>query len=368
MTTPRDSATLFVGASSRQEGYTKGVYAFQFNARTGALQSLGIQAEIGSRTYLCGTKSSLYVAHECSEPLASDPSILTGYVSAFGIGENGQLTLLNRRETRGSLSCHVSVSSAEDFIAVSNYGGGSVALYPINVDGSLADLSDFHQYSGGSLVVPDRQDVPRMHSATWVPHTNYVFVADLGNDRIAQFELDKDAKKLVPNATAAFLTRPAGSGPRHLAIHAPLKVAYVVDELANTIGVHSYETTTGTLSADSIQSISTLPSGFAGTSSSSDIHVSTCGNFVYASNRGHDSIAMYRVDKEASGKLELIGFESARGKSPRNFLIFRDFLLAAHQNTNTIEVFRIDASNGKLAHTGVSAECPGPVSLFIAPQ
>uniref|UniRef100_K3WIR0 6-phosphogluconolactonase n=1 Tax=Globisporangium ultimum (strain ATCC 200006 / CBS 805.95 / DAOM BR144) TaxID=431595 RepID=K3WIR0_GLOUD len=385
-----ETATLFVGTYSRKEffvdGQGKGVYAFQFDLLTGALTPLGLQAETGiNPAFVCGTKTTLYVINECDEPLkgaetaATDGAIAassslqeTGYVSALRIGENGHdLTLLNQWETCGSFPCHVSVNPDEDFLTVSNYGGGSVAVFPINADGSLAPMSDLQQFSGASLVVPDRQDGAHMHSTTWVPHTNFAFSADLGNDRVVQFKLQKEAKKLVSNS--AFATRPGGSGPRHMAIHTGLNVAYVLDELSSTIGVHTYDAASGTLSATAIQDISTIPEDFTDVSMPADIHLSTCGNFVYASNRGHDSITAYRInhgheDEADRGKLTLLEIVSTRGKAPRNFLIFRNFLFAANQDTNTIELFHIDAISGKLVFTGTSVECPTPVSLFIPPQ
>lgn len=368
-----DTVTLFVGTYSRKESFVngqgKGVYAFRFNLLTGELAPLGLQATVGiNPSYICGTKKALYAVSECDEPLTSDPTKTTGFVTALAIGENGALTQLTQHETRGSFPCYLSVNSDSDFLAVANYGGGSVALFPINGDGSLAEASDFHEFSGASMVNPDRQEASHLHSTTWGPRSNFLFGADLGNDRVAQLELNKETKKLVTNSTAAFSTRPGGSGPRHLAIHPSLKFAYVLDELSNTIGVHSYDEKTGTLSTTAIQNISTVPLDFTGTSLSADIHISSSGAFVYASSRGHDSIAIYRIDQADGGKLELVGFESTRGKSPRNFLIYRDFLLVANQDTDTIELFHVDGVNGKLAFTGISAACPTPVSLFIAPQ
>lgn len=368
-----DTATLFVGTYSRKESFVdgkgKGVYAFQFNLLTGELSPLGLQAEVGiNPSYLCGTRKALYVVSECDEPLASDATKVTGYVSALAIGDNGALTPLRTLETRGSFPCYVSVSPDSDFLTVANYGGGSVILFPIAADGSLEDASDFHAFTGASLVVPDRQEAAHIHSTTWVPGTNFVFGADLGNDRVAQFELNKATKTLVPNTTATFATRPGGSGPRHLAIHPSLKFVYVLDELSNTIGVHAYDAATGTLSNTAIQNISTLPADFTGHSQSADIHIAPSGDYVYASNRGHDSIAAFRIDHAAGGTLELLEIEPTRGQQPRNFLIYRDFLLVANQDTDTIELFHIDAVNGKLTYTGISAECPTPVSLFVVPQ
>lgn len=365
--------TLFVGTYSRKESFVdgkgKGVYAFRFNLLTGELAPLGLQAEVGiNPSYICGTKKALYAVSECNEPLKSDPSKVTGYVTALAIGENGTLTQLNQHETHGSFPCYLSVNPDNDFLSVANYGGGSVILFPINEDGSLAEASDFHEFHSASMVIPERQEASHLHSTTWGPRSNFLFGADLGNDRVEQLELNKETKKLVANSTAAFATRPGGSGPRHLAIHPSLKFVYVLDELSNTIGVHSYDEKAGMLSTTAIQNISTLPLDSTGTSLSADIHISSSGAFVYASNRGHDSIAIYRIDQADGGKLELIGFESTRGKSPRNFLIYRDFLLVANQDTDNIELFHVDAVNGKLAYTGISASCPTPVSLFIPPQ
>ncbi|TYZ57669.1 hypothetical protein PybrP1_011173 [[Pythium] brassicae (nom. inval.)] len=368
-----DSVILYVGTYSRKEGHVdgkgKGVYAFRFDLLTGALAPLGLQAEVGiNPSYIGGTRKALYAVSECAEPQVGDAGQTTGYVYALAIGADGALTPLNRFETRGAYPCYLSVSPDEDFVAVANYGGGSAVLFPIAADGSLLEAADFHAFDGASLVKPDRQEAAHVHSTTWVPGANYLFAADLGNDRVAQFELDKAAQKLVPNRAGAFASRPGGTGPRHLAIHPSLQFVYVLDELSSTIGVHTYDAATGALSATALQDISTIPDDFTGTTLSADIHLSASGDFVYASNRGHDSIAIFRIKHEERGTLELVGFEPTRGKAPRNFLVYRDFLLVANQDTDTIELFHIDAVNGKLTFTGVTAECPTPVSLFVVPH
>lgn len=370
-----ESVTLFVGTYSRKEGHVdgkgKGVYAFRFDLLTGALTPLGLQAEVGiNPSYIGGTRKALYAVSECAEPQASDAEQTTGYVYALAIGANGALTPLNRFETRGAYPCYLSVSPNEDFVAVANYGGGSAAIFPIAPDGALVDAADVHAFAGASLVKPDRQEAAHVHSTTWVAGatSSFLFAADLGTDRVMQFELDTHAQKLVPNRTTAFASRPGGSGPRHLAIHPSHAFVYVLDELSSTIGVHAYDAATGTIAATAHQNISTVPADFTGTTLGADIHLSASGDFLYASNRGHDSIAIFRIQPDAHGALELVDFESTRGKAPRNFLVYRDFLLVANQDTDTIELFHVDAVNGKLTFTGVTAECPTPVSLFIVPQ
>ncbi|GLD94085.1 hypothetical protein PINS_up002696 [Pythium insidiosum] len=236
----------------------------------------------------------------------------------------GGLDVISRAETGGAGACHVSVSPTEDFVTVSNYGGGSVSAFPINQDtGALGSASDFHQYTGGSHAVADRQDAAHLHSMTWVGNGSHgVFGADLGNDRIVQFAIDPSTGKLVERGRQAFIARPSGAGPRHMAIHPNQRTAAA-------------------------------------------IRVSANGRFVYSSNRGHNSIAIFSIDQ--SGKLSLVGHEPSGGKTPRDFIVHDGFLLVANQDSHNLVVFRVDASTGKLRRTGHSAACGTPVSLFMSP-
>lgn len=368
--TNRDSVLLFVGTYSRDEGWVngtgKGVHVFQFNTRSGALSPVGAKAFGFNPTFIAGTNDRtrrvIYAVNEVADDSQLKPGSKTGYVYAISVDAAGTMTELNRVESGGGGAAHVSVSPNEDYVTASNYGGGSVSIYPIAEDGSLQPASDFHQFVNGSMAKPDRQEAPHMHSMTWVGRGGSVFGADLGNDRIAQFKLDAETGKLVPDATNEFIKRPAGSGPRHMAIHPTRKYAYVVDELSNTIGVYALMSS-GSLTATASQLISTLPAGYTKSSSSADIHTSECGRFLYSSNRGHNSIAIFRIGSR--GQLTFVGHESTRGKIPRNFHIYKTFLLVANQETNNIEVFRINQATGKLTYANQSAECGTPVSLFI---
>uniref|UniRef100_K3X3U8 6-phosphogluconolactonase n=1 Tax=Globisporangium ultimum (strain ATCC 200006 / CBS 805.95 / DAOM BR144) TaxID=431595 RepID=K3X3U8_GLOUD len=366
------SVLMFIGGYTRDEGWvhgkSKGVYTFAFFPGNGTLKEISV-LDVGlNPTFLRGTKAGkkkqfLYAINECAEASRDFPGTTTGYVVALEVGMDGKLKLLNRMETRGPGPAHVSVSPNDDFVAVSLYGGGGVILYPIQADGSLAPPSDSHFYKGGSGAAPS-QDAAHLHSTTWVPGgTNVVFAADLGNDQIVQYKFDPSSKKLG-TTTLPIIKRPPGSGPRHMALHPSGNVAYVVDEISNTIGVYPLNADSKSLSLSTIQRISTLPSGFTQSSSSADIHVSADGKFVYTSNRGHNSIAIFKVTSQTTGILERIGTEPTRGQTPRSFLVYNDYLIVANQDTDTIEVFRRNA-DGTLTHTGNSVSSSTPVSLYI---
>jgi 6-phosphogluconolactonase len=369
---------VFVGTYTQKLGHVdgkgKGIYAFSLDRATGALTPLATTEDVGPNpTYLAATATTLYVVNETGAPSKSDAAKPTGYVKAYAIGPQGTLTLVNAQETAGSDACHVALSPSRDFLTVANYGGGNLSLYPVNAtDGSIGAATDMHAFSGASMAVPDRQEAPHVHSTTWHSLANgkdALIAADLGNDVVAQFVLNKTAQKLEPNAAVAFAARPAGSGPRHFAVHAGLQVAYVLDELSSTVGVHPIDVTSGALSRDGIQTISMLPDDFnkADFTLAADVHVSPCGKFLYASNRGHDSLACFRID-QATGTLTSTGHVSTRGQAPRAFQIFGSWLLAANQNTDTIEVFAVDEQTGALTFTGHSAACPTPVTLALVPS
>lgn len=367
-----DAVTLFVGTYTRVEGHVpegrgKGIYAFSLNPATGELASLGEAQAAGiNPSFITGTKTALYAANECNEPSASGDGSETGFVRSFAIGEGGKLTETSRQESKGTYPCHVALNGAKDFLTATNYGGGNVALYPVNADGSLGALADSHFFPGSSGVVPDRQEAAHVHSSIWVDDA--LLAADLGNDTVPQFRLDRNAKKLVPNSVAAVTVRAPGSGPRHFAVHPSRKFVYVLGELGNSIGVHGFDESTGALAAKATQEIGTLPEDFTAWSLVADIHVSTDGKFVYASNRGHDTIAIFRITNEETGELELIERVPTRGKTPRNFLVFRDLVLVANQDSHSIQVFRVDAATGKWTFTGHEVEVASPSSLFIPPQ
>uniref|UniRef100_K3WI98 6-phosphogluconolactonase n=1 Tax=Globisporangium ultimum (strain ATCC 200006 / CBS 805.95 / DAOM BR144) TaxID=431595 RepID=K3WI98_GLOUD len=373
-----ESVVMYVGAYTRDEGWVngtaKGINAFSFDPRKGILTHL-CETDVGiNPTFIRGTKvrkgqkqkQFLYAVNEISDPSQDVPGTTTGYVVAIEVAGKGQLKVLNRLETHGPGPTHISVSPSEGFVAASMYGGGGVILYPVAKNGSLAPSSDAHFYTEGSKV-KGPQEAAHLHSTTWVPGSDIVFAADLGNDQIVQYKLDAKTKKF-DNTTYPIVKRPPGSGPRHMDIHPSGKIAYVVDELSNTIGVFPLNAKDTSLPKSAIQNISTLPADFNGTSSSADIHVSADGKFVYSSNRGHNSIAIFKVKSQKDGTLEWVGSESTRGELPRSFLLYKEFLIVANQNTDNIEVFRRNAADGTLTHTGNSAKSNTPVCLYIPPN
>ncbi|OWZ03742.1 hypothetical protein PHMEG_00024474 [Phytophthora megakarya] len=356
--------TLYVGTYTRKEGHVDGhatgIHAYSFDDASGALALLQITEGAGiNPSYVCGTSSTLYVVNECDEPSQERSGEKTGFVSAYRMDADGQLTLLSRHETGGAYTCHVALSPKGDFVSVANYGGG-LSLYPVNADGSLAAASDCHRFEGASMVLPERQEASHVHSTAWTP--SGLLAADLGTDRLVQFHLDTAAKKLVEQE---FITRPPGSGPRHFALSPDLGVGYVISELDNTVGVHPLDATTGKLSHQALQSISTIPGDYSGRApTAADIHISSNNKFLYASTRFCDCIATYKILPDT--RLELVEILPTRGETPRDILVYKDFVLAVNQDTSSIDVFRADAETGKLTYTGNSIDCPSPSSMFIA--
>ncbi|CAI5707613.1 unnamed protein product [Peronospora effusa] len=357
---------LYVGTYTRKEGHVnghgKGIYAYSFHDMTGVLELLEITENSGTNpSFVFGSaRSILYSVNECNEASVLRSGQETGFITAYKMEKNGKLSQLNRQETGGTYSCHIALSPNGDFVSVANYGGGLV-LYPVNADGSLAPASDHHCLEGASLVNPDRQDASHIHSTAWT--STGLVAADLGTDRIVQYTLDVATKKLVDEE---LITRPPGSGPRHFALSPELGVGYVIHELDNTVGVHPLDTKTGKLGHKALQNISTLPNNYSGPPPlASDIHISSDNKFVYAATRFSDTIAVYKILPDT--RLEVVEIIPTHGKTPRDILLYKDFLLAVSQDTNSLDVFRVDKNTGKLTYTGNSIECPSPSSMFMAP-
>jgi 6-phosphogluconolactonase len=251
-------------------------------------------------------------------------------------------------------------------VLVANYGGGSVACLPIGDDGRLKEHSSFIQQKGGS-VDKSRQEAPHAHSVNLDKQNRFALVADLGLDEVLVYRFDAEKGKLTPNDPPAAKVK-AGSGPRHFDFHPSGKHAYVINEMALTVTAFDYDADRGTLKE--IQTVSTIPDGDRSRKglSTAEIRVHPSGKFLYGSNRGHDTIAVFSVD-ESTGKLERIENEPTQGKTPRNFFIdpTGKYLLAENQDSHTIVVFRIDAKNGKLEPTGDKLEIPSPVCIRMIP-
>jgi len=284
-----------------------------------------------------------------------------GAVAAFAVdASSGALTLLNQQSSGGTGPCHVAVDRRGRYVFAANYMGGSTAMLPIRADGSLGEASDFHQHAGSSAD-PRRQAGPHAHSANVAPDNRFVFVADLGLDRVMAYRLDLASGTFPPN-DPPWATLHPGAGPRHMAFHPSGRYAYVINELDSTMTAFSYDGARGALTE--IQTITTLPEGFEGTNYPADVHVSADGRFLYGSNRGHDSIVAYAVDA-ASGRLSVIGHTPTGGEFPRNFNIDPSgrWMYVANQNTNNIVAYRIDQASGMPEPTGDQIEVPMPVCI-----
>lgn len=346
---------VFVGTYTEKEphvdGKAEGIYIYEMNPVNGALTHVVTSPKTINPSYVVLHPNGkwLYAVNETSD----------GKVSAFSIDrENKKLKLLNIVSSQGSDPCYVSVDKTGKFVMVANYSSGTVALYPINADGSLKEASSVVKHEGKG---PDanRQKGPHAHMIIPGPG-QFIYSADLGTDQVISYTIDAKNTKLVKATT--YTSKP-GAGPRHLAFHNNKKWAYVVTELNGTIESCNIDAKTGALKR--FQEISTLlpevklPAGCA------DIHIHPNGKYLYASNRGEvNTIAIYAID-QATGKLTAIEQVSVKGRTPRSFAIdpTGTFLLAANQDSGNVITFRIDAATGKLKYEGVEAKIPTPVCL-----
>jgi 6-phosphogluconolactonase len=288
----------------------------------------------------------------------------SGTVSAFAVDPlSGRLDYLNRKLTHGTDPCHVAVDKRGSTVFVANFMSGSVCALPIQADGSLGDAAAVIQHQGNS-VDPKRQAGPHAHSTVLDPQDRFAFVSDLGLDRVMCYRLDLAHRSMKPNEIPWLQLKP-GAGPRHLAFHPDGQYAYVINELDSTVATAVYDRDQGSFQV--VQTLTTLPPEFSGVSTCADIKVSPSGDFVFASNRGHDSLAVFKVDRR-TGKLTAVGHQSTGGKTPRSFGIdpTGSYLLVANQSSDCIVTFRIDESRGKLVPVGSVTNVPTPTCVTFA--
>lgn len=286
-----------------------------------------------------------------------------GAVSAFALNRSsGLLAPLNQQLTHGEGPCYVSVDSAGKWLLAANYRSGNVAVFPIQADGRLGAATSVVQHQGGS-VHPERQAGPHAHSVIPDPANQYVLVADLGLDKIMLYRFDTARGVLTPNDPPWAATQP-GAGPRHLVFHPNGRFFYSVNELGSTVMAWTYDATRGVL--HELHTLPTLPQGFAGVSYVAHVQVAPSGRFLYVSNRGHDSLAIFAIGE--SGALAYVAHVPTLGQWPRHFAIdpTGKLLLAANQHSNTIVSFRIDPETGLLTHAGAVTQVPAPVCVQFA--
>jgi 6-phosphogluconolactonase len=354
------SEPILFGTGQVLQGKGKGIYAFRFDAATGALTPAGITEGVRNASYLAfnPARTHLYCVNEYKEYEGK----ASGAVSAFRIDPaSGRLTFLNQKASHGTDPCHLMVDRSGRNVLIANFASGSVSVLPINPDGSLKEASCVVQHKGSS-VDPKRQAGPHAHAVEIDAANRYVFVPELGADTVQIYEFDAAAGKLTANPNQPAVKVKPGAGPRQLVMHPNGRFAYLINELNSTMTAYAYDAAKGTLTE--LQTLPTLPADFKGHSTCAEVQITPDGRFLYGSNRGHDSLAIYAVDP-AKGTLAIVGHESTRGRIPRNFVVSPDgaFVLAANQDTSDIYSFRIDKATGKLAYTGNQAEAGTPICI-----
>jgi 6-phosphogluconolactonase len=353
-------ATVYVGTYT--DGASHGIYRLSFDPATGAMTEPVLAVETKNPSFLALHPNGrfLYAAGEVS----SFEGAKTGVVSAFAIDpKTGDLTLLNQQASAGAGTCHLVVDKTGRNLLVANYGGGTVAVLPIEADGRLKPASSVQAHEGSGPAV-GRQEKPHAHGIYLDAAERFAFSPDLGADRVFVYRFDAARGTLEPHGAAPLAP---GSGPRHLAFHPSGKFLYVINEILSTVTVFSYDAEKGELTT--LQTLGTLPAGFSGTSFTAEIAVSPDGRFVYGSNRGDDSLAVFAVDAR-TGRLAPAAFAPVGGKTPRHFTLDPSggFILAAHQGSGSIAVLRIDPATGLPKLEGPIVKVDKPVCLLPAPK
>lgn len=346
------SRSVYIGTYTGSS--SQGIYRTTLDLATGELAEPVLAAEATNPSFIeiHPTGRFLYAVSESGRE---------GSVSAFAVdADTGDLALLNRQPSGGAGPCHVNVDHGGRNILVANYGGGSASVIPMRPDGTLGEPTGFVQHTGFGPNAR-RQRGPHAHSVEISPDDRFAFVADLGIDKIMIYRLDVETGTLAAN-DPPFATLPPGAGPRHFTFHPGGRYAYVINELNCTMTAFTYDAAAGTLAE--IQTVPTLPIGFDGTNTCAEIRVHPSGRFLYGSNRGHNSIVVYRIDL-ARGTLSFVEHETDGIRTPRNFNIdpTGTFCLVANQDGDDVVVFRIDPSTGMLEPTGFRIPVSRPVCL-----
>jgi 6-phosphogluconolactonase len=350
---------VYVGTYTRS-GRAEGIDTFRQDPATGKLTRLSTAPAVDpSFLAFDPTQKFLFAVRELREAAGEG----FGDALSFAINqETGALTQLSVQSTHGGEPCHLVTDPDGKFLIVANHENGTVAVFPINEDGTLEPSSDLQRHEG-SGPGPSQQG-PHAHFVAWDPPKQRLMVCDKGIDKVMIYQLDTAAGKLVP-ADPPFARLHSGAAPRHIAFHPSGKYAYVNGEADLTITAFSYDSASGTLTE--LHYLSTLPEGTViEKMSTAQILVEPTGRFVYVSNRGHNTIAIFEID-QTSGRLTARGHVSTGGETPRNFAIdpTGTYLYAANQNTDTIVHFRIDTATGQLTPTGDVTDVAAPVCILF---
>jgi 6-phosphogluconolactonase len=350
--TAANESIVFVGTYTKNMGWVngkaKGIYTCRMNNTTGELTIINATTDIQNPSFLTISPDKKYlyaVAENGGDALAR-----YGSVVAYKITEGGKLLKINDMPSYGAAPCHISTDKKGKFVFVANYSTGTIASYGIKKDGGLTD---------SLCVIKEAGSAPLAHQIFESPDASSVFVVDKGADKIFQYKKAEDGKLTLKNS----VTTATGAGPRHLDFTPNRQFGYVINEVNSTINAYSFNATTNALKE--IQTIKTLPDDYKGKNTTAEIWVHPSGRFVFGSNRGHNSIALFKINQD--GTLTSIGHEPTQGDTPRNFMISPDgkLLLVANQNSDNVVAFSIDATSGKLTPTGKNNQIPTPVCLRV---
>ena len=347
---------------------SKGIYNYRFDPKTGQVTPMGVVAPaLPNLSFLITDPQHrfLYAVTESGHAPGADASKTEGLVLSYSIDpKTGALKFLNKVDSAGRGPCHLLVDDSGKTLFVANYGSGSVASFAINTDGSIGAKTGFDQHTGKGPN-PDRQEGPHAHATVLSPDNRFLFVPNLGIDQIKIYKFDAAKGTFAPN-DPPFASVKAGLGPRHIVFGRGGKFAYVVCEMGSSVAVFSYDSVKGSLTP--VQTISNLPSDFTGIDNSSEIEVGRSGRFLYASNRGSDSITVFAIDP-SKGTLTRVQVAPTLGKIPRNFDIdpTGKYLIAGNQISNQLVVFAVDQTNGQLKPAGQVLDVAGPVCILFVP-
>lgn len=343
-----ETHTLWIGSSG---GEAKGIYRATFDSATGKLSKPELAHEMAGTGFVVTNEAKTRLYSLCAED--------KGSVAAFSIGADGALTRINTQPIGDGTASHLSLDRSGRILFTAQYGAGSIASFPVNEDGSIAPRASHLKHSG-SGPNPARQEGPHPHWVGTSPDNRFLFVPDLGLDEVKIYAIDHATATLREHGRGVAVP---GSGPRHLKFSPDGGKIYVVNELDMTVTVYDYDAAAGTMGA--IQSIPTLPeSEWKVPNKASEIRIHPSGRFLYAANRGHDSIAVFTVHP-GDGKLTFVEREAVRGAYPRNFNLDPTgrWLLAAGRLSNTIAVFEIEPETGVLLFTNEVVNTPSPICL-----
>jgi 6-phosphogluconolactonase len=358
---PRTSTTylVYIGTHALGTG-SPGIFAYRFAPASGEVRSIGLVKQMANPFFLAVDPGRKYLyAGTIIDGRTPDS------VTSFAIDRsNGALRLLNSVSSRGTSACYLVADHTGKMLMVADYADGKVAAFSLHRDGRIGETGGLVQHHGSS-VDPERQSSSHPHAVVLSPDNRFAFVPDLGLDQIRIYRIDPVNARLTENDPPFAKVNP-GSGPRHMAFAPDGKFAYVVNELQSTVTVFAYDAARGSLAAQ--QTVSTLPPGYEGKNTAAEIEIDEAGLFVYASNRGHDSIVVFSID-QTTGMITPVAYVPSGGREPWSFKIdpTGGYLLAANKETHNVVIFRLDPKTGLPKPTGKSIDVPSPVCLQFVP-